>query len=101
MVALAKIKAPVPLTHRRSHWCSFTPRRHESAVAKGATVKNDDTWVTAKPAPSMPCRAAAGLTALRDGQVDLLSGLNFEITDVEEAADALAASWGFHRPSDR
>jgi len=24
-----------------------------------------------------------------------------EITDVEEAADALAASWGFHRPSDR
>ena len=30
-------------------------------------------------------RAAAGLTALRDGHVDLLSGLRFEIADVEDA----------------
>lgn len=36
-------------------------------------------------------RAAAGLTALRDGQVDLLSGLNFEITDVEDASFVVLA----------
>ncbi len=36
-------------------------------------------------------RAAAGLTALRDGQVDLLSGLRFEIADAEDASFVVMA----------
>jgi Flp pilus assembly protein TadD len=71
----------------------------EEATVEPATMSTDDPEPSAIASASLPAdsirvelgvyssreRAAAGLSALRDGHVDLLSGLQFEIADVEDA----------------
>jgi Flp pilus assembly protein TadD len=92
--AMGVVAAPVPTVD-----VTRLEAPSEEATAEPATTSTDDPEPSAIASVSLPAnsirvelgvyssreRATAGLTALRDGHVDLLSGLQFEIADVEDA----------------
>ncbi len=98
--AVGVVAAPVPTVDvTRLEAPSEAPAPAEEATAEPATTSTEDPEPSAIASVSLPAdsirvelgvyssrkRATAGLTALRDGHVDLLSGLQFEIADVEDA----------------
>ncbi len=98
--AMGVAAAPVPTVDvTRLEAPSEAPAPAEEATAEPAATSTEDPEPSAIASVGLPAdsirvelgvyssreRATASLTALRDGHVDLLSGLQFEIADVEDA----------------
>jgi Flp pilus assembly protein TadD len=80
----APSEAPAPVQEIAVGPATTSPDDGEPSTIASASLPADSIRIELGVYSSRE-RATAGLTALRDGHVDLLSGLQFEISDVEDA----------------